>query len=162
MDRMLKDAASGRFISHPKPNLCRIAGCKSRVHGNDLCAKHYTRDLRHGDPAIRKRNANGEGGISRGYRMIHVNGRRTPEHRYVMECRLGRPIGPDEIVHHKDENKLNNHPKNLMVLKRSEHPAMHPRVLHNLTLGPKSPKKRAQGTMTNPIPPERHPKPWRP
>lgn len=35
------------------------------------------------------------------------------EHRLVMEKNLGRHLLPDEVVHHKDENKQNNHPDNL-------------------------------------------------
>ena len=33
--------------------------------------------------------------------------------------------GPDEIIHHKDENKLNNNPNNLELMKRSDHVRMH-------------------------------------
>jgi hypothetical protein len=37
------------------------------------------------------------------------------EHRLVMESVLGRYLGPDEIVHHKDGDKQNNAPENLEV-----------------------------------------------
>lgn len=35
------------------------------------------------------------------------------EHRLVMERRLGRPLYPDETVHHKDLDRANNVPSNL-------------------------------------------------
>lgn len=35
------------------------------------------------------------------------------EHRLVMEEKLGRYLEPGEVVHHKDDNRQNNHPDNL-------------------------------------------------
>lgn len=37
----------------------------------------------------------------------------TKTHRVVMSEKLGRLVLPHEIVHHKDEDKTNNHPDNL-------------------------------------------------
>ncbi len=47
------------------------------------------------------------------------------EHRVVAEDFLGRPIRKDEEVHHLDENKVNNHPENLLVLTQSQHLKLH-------------------------------------
>ena len=38
------------------------------------------------------------------------------EHRYLVEQALGRLLSKDEIVHHKDGNKLNNSIDNLVTL----------------------------------------------
>lgn len=46
-------------------------------------------------------------------------------HRVVMENHLGRPLEKNEIVHHKDHNKLNNNIGNLQVMDRVEHNRMH-------------------------------------
>lgn len=37
------------------------------------------------------------------------------EHRLVMEQKLGRHLLPDEVVHHLDSNRGNNHPDNLSL-----------------------------------------------
>lgn len=49
------------------------------------------------------------------------------EHRKVLAEALGRELMKNEIVHHKDENKLNNVPENLeLVLDHIEHMKQHP------------------------------------
>lgn len=42
-------------------------------------------------------------------------------HRLIMEEILGRKLTTDEVVHHKDGNKLNNKPSNLQLMTRTEH-----------------------------------------
>lgn len=41
-------------------NSCTISDCGLPVKGRGLCNKHHLRLLRHGDPTVRKRAANGE------------------------------------------------------------------------------------------------------
>ncbi|HKY40734.1 MAG TPA: HNH endonuclease [Polyangiaceae bacterium] len=47
------------------------------------------------------------------------------EHRLVMAKQLGRWLRSDEQVHHRDEDKRNNHPENLEVLSSAEHHLHH-------------------------------------
>jgi len=47
------------------------------------------------------------------------------KHRLVMESFLGRYLEEDEVVHHKDENTMNNEIKNLQLMKASEHATYH-------------------------------------
>lgn len=48
------------------------------------------------------------------------------EHRIVAEEMLGRSLKKNEVVHHIDGNKKNNHPSNLLVLpSQREHAALH-------------------------------------
>jgi hypothetical protein len=42
-----------------------------------------------------------------------------------MEAKLGRPLQPDEVVHHIDGDHTNNKPNNLEVMDRKEHTRMH-------------------------------------
>jgi len=59
----------------------------------------------------------------KGYRYVEVPGTfdktgRTcwrPEHHLVMEKKLGRPLLKTEVVHHIDEDPLNNAPENLKL-----------------------------------------------
>ncbi len=46
-------------------------------------------------------------------------------HRVVLENHLGRILNPDEVVHHKDEDKLNNSIENLEILTSSFHTRAH-------------------------------------
>lgn len=47
------------------------------------------------------------------------------EHTVVAEKKLGRTISEDEVVHHLDNNPLNNKYENLMVLTRGQHFQLH-------------------------------------
>ena len=46
-------------------------------------------------------------------------------HRDVASRKLGRPLRDDEVVHHKDGNKLNNRASNLQVMTRPQHWKVH-------------------------------------
>ena len=60
----------------------------------------------------------GRSGQKRNYRR---------EHRLIMESFLGRKLLKNEIVHHKNHNKLDNRIKNLVIMTRSEHMKLHMR-----------------------------------
>lgn len=54
--------------------------------------------------------------------------RKSDKHRAIAEQKVGRKLGPNEIVHHADEDKDNNAPLNLDVEGRSHHTAAHNRA----------------------------------
>lgn len=68
-----------------------------------------------------------------GYWIIHVpegtpnaeKGSCMKEHRFIMQEHLGRPLTSKEIVHHKNDNKLDNRLENLQVVTRAEHNRIH-------------------------------------
>lgn len=93
---------------------CIAAECGLPQKKLRYCLKHYRRVLRHGDPLITKRAANGSPDIKR-YRRKKVDGRTIHEHAYVAEQILGRRLTPGENVHHRDGEKLNNRPDNLIL-----------------------------------------------
>lgn len=51
---------------------------------------------------------------------------RQREHREVAAATLGRPLRPDEHVHHMNGDKTDNRPENLEVLSVREHALRHP------------------------------------
>ena len=56
----------------------------------------------------------------------------TGEHRVVMSYELGRELDTEEHVHHIDGNRLNNIPRNLIVLHRQDHTRKHDRLMREL------------------------------
>lgn len=60
-----------------------------------------------------------------GHPKTHANGC-VYEHILIAEKLLGRYLNSDEVVHHKDENKTNNLPENLMIFNNdSSHKIFH-------------------------------------
>lgn len=60
-------------------------------------------------------------GTGKGY--VKLNGKYL--HRAIAELMLGRKLRKGEIVHHKDENKKNADPLNIMVTTRKKHIEIH-------------------------------------
>jgi hypothetical protein len=49
-------------------------------------------------------------------------------YRKIIEQEIGRPLKPNEIIHHKNGDRTDNRIENLVITNRSEHPNLHPEV----------------------------------
>lgn len=101
---------------------CKQCGKLFYTTRNDFCCKKCARDYR-------SANMDHKIYMENGYLVKFKNGYNkkgnVKVHRSVMEEKLGRRLNPDEIVHHKDGNKLNNDISNLEVMDRGEHSRLH-------------------------------------
>lgn len=93
-------------------------GCKQETNFD---TKGAPRRFRRGH----NRREAGKGWIQGGYRYVRRNGKNVGVHRALAEAREGRPLSRTEVVHHVDNNRLNNHEANLVVLSLAEHTRLH-------------------------------------
>ena len=61
------------------------------------------------------------------YRRTKIDGKMHNEHRFIMQQHLGRPLLSSEVVHHVNENTLDNRIENLSVMTHKEHAEHHNR-----------------------------------
>lgn len=103
---------------------CEVEGCPRKYYASGLCSMHYNRKRQTGDvgQAALRRKPVGSGNVYRyvdprtGYVYLTFpdeRDRRILKHRHVMEQHLGRPLWPDETVHHLNGQRSDNRIENL-------------------------------------------------
>ena len=91
----------------------KAAMAKTNRELNPTRMTHQTRE--------KIRNAKLDSGSGSSYRKLYGK----HEHRVVAENMLGRPLLPSEVVHHRDHNKRNNTPENIVVFSSQAAHAKH-------------------------------------
>jgi hypothetical protein len=99
---------------------CVIESCELIAAARGLCKKHYNSAFKHGALEQYPKQL-GDGTITpKGYHIVRSYGHPNESafgtilaHRLVMAEHLGRPLAPDETVHHKNGIRSDNRIENL-------------------------------------------------
>ena len=105
--------------------VCGVAGCGGKHEAAGFCSMHYQRLRKRGVAGAAESEKPGAHVTAYGYRVVDGQ----PEHVVVAEMALGRPLPKGAIVHHANENRLDNSTGNLVICPdRAYHNLIHARM----------------------------------
>jgi len=61
-------------------------------------------------------------------RLIWRNGKKVRAHRWIIEQHIGRKLLPEEHIHHKNGDPLDNRVKNLEIIEHKKHMKLHKQI----------------------------------
>lgn len=107
--------------------ICTVEGCNRKSMRHGLCNMHSQRVYagKSVGPAEPLRAPNGSGDISSGYRVFG----KKAEHITIAEKALGHALPVGAVVHHVNEDRLDNRPENLVICQnQAYHVLLHRRM----------------------------------
>lgn len=119
----------GRYYRQGDPTVCKVRTtdrvCEAIIDGQKcggkhtakgFCSTHYWAFRNWGDPSIKRQPAKKPSKYRHIFRPEHPNANGSgmiAEHRFVLSEAIGRPLGANENVHHKNGDSLDNRIENL-------------------------------------------------
>lgn len=108
---------------------CSIGSCAKIAKKRGWCEMHYRRWRVHGSTETLLKRANGDGFICNGYSAKQSNGVKKFDHVLIAEKALGKELPFNAVIHHVNENKMDNSNANLVICKdRAYHNYLHART----------------------------------
>jgi len=95
--------------------ICNIEWCGKSHEAKGFCNAHYHSFMKYGDPLKAKHGISGKGWVSKGYKFNTKDNKKVREHRQIVEEVIGKPLPKGSVIHHIDENRMNNANNNLVL-----------------------------------------------